>query len=119
MYPRRPGLHLLIHPVTAPLAVDDADAFADGVEDEVRLLGDQRPLKGKKISRVGKNSGKVVSAEGLDGLVNRGHLHHLAVAAKCFDEWPVRTGHAGEHEDFVSRLLQNSPAFSETAELTL
>ena len=52
MHPRRPGLHLFVHPVTAALAVDDANAFADCVENQVRLLGDQRALQRQKIGGV-------------------------------------------------------------------
>ena len=48
VHARRPGLHLLVHPVTAALAVDDADAFADRVEDQIGLLGDERAFSGRK-----------------------------------------------------------------------
>ena len=49
MHPRRPGLHLLVHPVTAALAVHDTNAFANRVKDEIGLLRNQRALQRQKI----------------------------------------------------------------------
>ena len=68
---RRPGLHLLVHPVTAALAVDDADAFADRVEDQVRLLGDRVRVRAGGNRRVGEDGVEVVVAQRLDRLVDR------------------------------------------------
>ena len=47
--PRGPGLHLLVHPVTAGLIIDDADALADGVEDQVGLLGNKSALERQEV----------------------------------------------------------------------
>ena len=80
VYPRRPRLHLFIHPVTAGLAVDDADAFADRIEHKVGLLGNKGTFERKEISRIGKDGGEVLLAEQFDGLVNGGDFHHLAGA---------------------------------------
>jgi hypothetical protein len=63
VYPRRPGLHLLVHPVTAALAVDDADAFADRVEDQVGLLRDQGALERQEIARIGEDGGEMLGPQ--------------------------------------------------------
>ena len=79
MHPRRPRLHLLVHPVAAALAIDDANPFADRVENQIGLLGNQGPLEGKEIGRVGKDGGKLIVTKGVDRFVNRGDLDHIAV----------------------------------------
>ena len=71
VHPRRPRLHLLVHPVAAALAVDDADAFADRVEDQVGLLADERTFEREEVGRVGEDRIEVVVPEGFDRLIDR------------------------------------------------
>src|SRR5436305_10577275 len=66
VYPRRPSLHLLVHPVTAAFAIDDADAFADGVEDQVGLLGDESAFERQEVGGVGKDRGVMIVSQRLD-----------------------------------------------------
>ena len=108
VHPRRPGLHLLVHPVTAALAVDDADAFADRVEDQVGLLGDQGTFERKEVGGVGEDGGELIVAEGFDRFVDRGHLDDVAADSKCIDGGGVGLGLAGQHQDFIALLVQAS-----------
>ena len=89
VHPRWPGLHLLVHPVTAALAVDDADAFADRVEDQVGLLGDEGTFEGKEIGGVGEDGVEMVVAEGLDRLVDAGGFDDVAGRAKASTIGPL------------------------------
>src|SRR6476619_6954842 len=77
VYPRRPGLHLLVHPVTAGFIVDDTYPFADRVQDQVGLLGNQCSLEREEIGGVGEDRGEMVFAKDVDGLVNGGNLHDI------------------------------------------
>jgi len=108
--PRWPALHLLVHPATAPLAVDDADAFADGVENQVGLLGDQGAFEGEKIAGIGEDGVEVVVAQGLDGLVNGGDLDDVGLAPERIDNGFVGSRLPREHQDFVARIVQTQTA---------
>ncbi len=103
-----PGLHLFIHPATAPLAVNDANAFADGVEDQVGLLGNHRAFQRQEIGGVGKDGAELVAAEGLDGLVDGGDFAHVAEAAKCVDNRGVGLGLTGKNENFFTTVIYHS-----------
>ncbi|CAA9433050.1 MAG: hypothetical protein AVDCRST_MAG64-3619, partial [uncultured Phycisphaerae bacterium] len=82
VHPRGPGGHLLVHPVAAALAVDDADALADRVEDQARLLADERALEGEEVGGVGEDRAELVAADRVDRLVDRVHLDEVAVPAE-------------------------------------
>ena len=82
----RPRLHFFVHPVTAGFAVDDADAFADRVEDELGLLGDQGPFEGEKIAGVGEDGVELIVAEGFDGAVDVGGFDDVAVGFEGFEK---------------------------------
>ncbi len=68
--PRGPGLHLFVHPVGAAFAIDDADAFADGVEDEIGLLADEGAFEGEEIGGFGKDGGELIGLDQFDGFVD-------------------------------------------------
>ena len=79
VYVARPRLHLLVHPVAAGVAVDDADAFADRVEDELGLLGDECPFEGEEVAGVGEDGVELVVAEGFDRVVDAGGFDNVGV----------------------------------------
>jgi hypothetical protein len=105
VYPCRPKLHLLIHPITAALAVDDADTFADGVQDEVRLLGDQRALERKEIGRVGKDRRVMIVPQRFDRLVNAAGFDNVKLLTKGGNHSGINRLLSGEDEDFGMRFL--------------
>jgi hypothetical protein len=101
-----PRLHLLVHPITAGVAVDDADALADRVEHELGLLGDQRPLEGEEVAGVGENGVEFVVSEGFERLVDGGNLCHLAAGPKGLEEAGVRGRLTGEDQYFGALTFQ-------------
>ena len=79
VYVARPRLHLLVHPVTAGVPVDDADAFADRVQDELGLLGNKGPFEGEEVAGVGEDGVELVVAEGLNRVVDAGAFDNVGV----------------------------------------
>ena len=98
MHPRRPGLHLFVHPITAAFAIDDADPFSKGIKDEAGLLADQGSLEGKEIGGIREDGVEGFMAKGFHGLINGGHLHHLCVVLESINQSCIAL--AGEDEDF-------------------
>ena len=84
-----PLLHLFIHPVTACVAVYDANAFADRVQDELGLLGDQGTFEGEEITGVGEDGIELFVAENFDGPVNAGRFDHVAMGSKGVEKGGV------------------------------
>src|SRR6185437_16042856 len=104
--PRGPGLHLLVHPVTAGLVIDNADAFADGVENQVGLLGNKSALERKEVGRVGKDRTELIVTKSLDGLIDRGNLHDFAGDSKRIDRLRVSRRSVGQDQNFVAFTVQ-------------
>ena len=89
------------------LAIDNADAFADGVENQAGLLGNQRPFQRKKIGRVGKDGPEMIVTKSLNGLINGGNLHDLAGGSKSLHRGGIaRLCLAGEDQDFILLTIQ-------------
>src|SRR5690606_35763500 len=101
--PRRPGRELLVHPVRPAFAVDDTDAFADRVQDERRLLADQRPLQRQEVFGVGEDADEVLAAQGADRLVDRGGFGDVVGPTK-HRYGRVVGGPAEEDEDLGLRV---------------
>ena len=100
VYLARPGLHLLVHPVTAGVAIDDADAFADGVENELGLLGYKRALEWEKIRCIGENRIELISAEEIDGVIDVVGLHDIRMIAEGLGDAIGEGGSSGKEENF-------------------
>ncbi len=84
-----PRLHLFVHPVTAGFTVDDAYAFADRVEDELGLLGDQGAFEGKEVAGIGEDGVELIVAEGFDGAVDVGGFDDVAVGFEGFEKGTI------------------------------
>ena len=106
VYVARPRLHLLVHPVTAGVPVDDADAFADRVQDELGLLGDERTLEGKEVAGVGEDGVELVVAEGFDRVVDAGAFDNVRVGLQGFEKVGVGSRMPGQNQDFCSCPFQ-------------
>ena len=92
VYVPGPRLHLLVHPVTAGVPVDDADALADRVQDELGLLGDKGSFEGEEIAGVGEDRVELVVAEGFDRLVDARALDDVAMGFQCVEKAGVGSG---------------------------
>jgi hypothetical protein len=103
---RGPRRHPLVHPITAALAVDDADPFADRVEDEVSLLGDEGALEGEEVAGVGEDGVEVLVAEGLDRLVDGGDLDDVVPVAERVNRRGVALRMTRQHQDPVASGFQ-------------
>ncbi len=103
---RRPRLHLLVHPVTARLRIDDANAFADRIENKARLLGNKGTLERKEISRIGKDGAEVLFAEQFDRLIDGGDFHYIAGGAQALNCRGVRRRLIGQNQNFSAFTVQ-------------
>ena len=70
MHARRPREHLFIHPIASAVTVNNTDAFANRVENERRLLADERTFQRQKIIGIGEDGKKAIFAEMLDRIIN-------------------------------------------------
>jgi hypothetical protein len=84
-----PLLHLLVHPVTAGVAIDDADAFADRIQDKLGLLGDERAFEGEEVAGVGEDGIELFVAEDFDGPVDAGRFDHIAIGSQGVEKGSI------------------------------
>jgi hypothetical protein len=106
VYVARPRLHLLVHPVTAGVAVDDADPLPDRVKYKLGLLGDQGPFEGEEVAGIGEDRVELVVAEGFDRLVDARAFDNVAVRLQRFEEAGVGSRMPRQNQDFSTCPFQ-------------
>jgi hypothetical protein len=77
-----PGGHLLVHPVTAGIAIDNADAFADGIKHKLRLLRHQRAFERQEIAGIGEDGIELPVTERFHPLFDAGAFDDVAMGSK-------------------------------------
>jgi hypothetical protein len=106
VYVAGPLLHLLVHPVTAGVPVDDADAFADRVQDELGLLGNKRPFEGEEVAGVGEDGVELVVPEGFDRVVDARAFDNVSVRFKRIEKPGVGSRMPRQNQDFCTCPFQ-------------
>jgi hypothetical protein len=99
---RRPSRHLPVHPGTPALTIDDTHALANGVENQIGLLGNQGPFKRKKVAGFRKNTVKMFATQVLYGLFQSRDLNHISAAFERGDQWTLGPGRSTKQQ--YSRL---------------
>src|ERR1035437_810651 len=94
-----PLLHAAIVPENLALFIGDADAFADGLEDETGLLRGQGAFGGEESGRIGKDGIDGPGAKFSKGVLDGIHEDDIMLGFQQIDERTVAGVGPGQHQE--------------------
>ena len=110
---RRKTCQSLVGPQHGPIGPDDADPFAESIEDFDGLLGDCGSLQGEKIESLGQNSIKFLLFEKVQRIADRFSTSQIETVRQSLQEAIVSlTSAAEDQQSTLACLLLRHPNYS-------